>query len=399
MHAALLVALFYQRAQAGGGFHAVAVGAVGAGVIHEVRVLEVQAEILEVHVVLFPLDHAVAVVAQNQHHDIQLQAHRSFQLLAVHHEAAVTDDGHDAAVRVHHLGGHAGRQAGAHGGQGVIQQHGIGFGGRVVAGKPDFVHAVIQRQDAVFRHDLADFIHQALRANREAVVLNAFIDVLLQCIADAVEVREAPVFLGIQALLELPQAVGNIADHFDLWEVDRVHLGGVEVDVNHFGTAGAHEEGRLFHHVVAHVDDQVGLVDGAVYKVAVGQGGVAQEMGAGFVHYPFAHLRGDHRNAQFFYKLAQHLAGQLAVGTGTGQQQRLACALDGFDGLADGLVFGDRAAGRAGLSDRHGGMFAGNIFRQLQVGGAGTLFLGQAEGFANTGGDGVAADHLFGELG
>ena len=44
-------------------------------------------------------------------------------------------------------------------------------------------------------------------------------------------------------------------------------------------------------------------------------------------------------------------------------------------------------------------MFAGDIFRQLQVGGAGALFLGQAEGLADAGGDAVAADYLFGELG
>ena len=152
-------------------------------------------------------------------------------------------------------------------------------------------------------------------------------------------------FLWLQAFLELPQAVGDVAHHFDLREVHRIHLGGVEVDVNHFGATGAHEEGRLFHHVVAHVDDQVGLVDGAVYEVAVGQGGVAQEVRTGFVHYPFTHLGGDYRNAQFFHELAQHLAGQLAVGAGTGQQQRLAGALDGLDGPADGLVFGNRAAG------------------------------------------------------
>ena len=167
----------------------------------------------------------------------------------------------------------------------------------------------------------------------------------LQRITNAVEVRKAPVLLGIETFLELPQAVGDVAHHFDLREVHRVHLGGVEVDVNHFGAAGAHEERRLFHHIVAHVDDQVGLVDGTVYKVAVGQRGVAQEVRAGFVDHAFTHLGGDHRNAQFFHELAQHLAGQLAVGAGAGQQQRLAGALDGLDGLADGLVFGNRAAG------------------------------------------------------
>ena len=184
-----------------------------------------------------------------------------------------------------------------------------------------------------------------MRANREAVVHDAFADVFLQRITNAVEVGEAPVFLGIQTFLELPQAVGDIAHHFDLREIHRVHLGGIEVDVNHFGATGAHEEGRLLHHVVAHVDDQVGLVDGSVYKVAVGQCGVAQEVWAGFVDDAFAHLGGDHRNAQLFHELAQHLAGQLAVGASAGQQQRFAGALDGFDGLADGFVFGNRATG------------------------------------------------------
>ena len=159
MHAAGLVALFHQGSQAGGRFHPVAIGAIGTGVVDEIRVTEIQTEVLEIHVVLFPLDHAVAVIAQNQYHDVELQAHCGFQFLAVHHEAAVADDGHHAPVRVHHLGGHAGGQAGTHGGQGVIQQHGVGFGGRVVTGKPDFVHAVIQGEDAILGHDLADLVH------------------------------------------------------------------------------------------------------------------------------------------------------------------------------------------------------------------------------------------------
>ena len=44
-------------------------------------------------------------------------------------------------------------------------------------------------------------------------------------------------------------------------------------------------------------------------------------------------------------------------------------------------------------------MFAGDIFRQFQVGGAGALFLGQAEGLTDAGGDAVTADHLLGEFG
>src|SRR5690606_14538775 len=236
------------------------------------------------------------------------------------HEAAITTDGDDATLRVHQLCRHGRGQASAHGGQRVIQQYGVRLVGRVVARKPDLVHAVVEGNDAVVGHHFAHVLDQALRYHREVVVGGAFDNMLLQRIADAVCIGKAPVLLWLKAFLQLPQAVGNVADHLDLWKIHSVDLGGVEVDVHHFGATRAHEKRWLFHHVVTDVDDQVGLVDGAVHEVAIGQRSVADKVWRRFINYALAHLRGHDRDAKFLDKLAQHFRGELAVGGGTEQQ-------------------------------------------------------------------------------
>ena len=96
-----LDAVLEQRQQAVGAFDAVAVGAVGFGVLDEVWVAVVQAVVGEAHVGLLPADHAVTVVTQDDHGDVHAQAHSGFQFLAVHHEAAVAAHGDDRALWVH----------------------------------------------------------------------------------------------------------------------------------------------------------------------------------------------------------------------------------------------------------------------------------------------------------
>ena len=75
---------------------------------------------------LLPADHAVGVVVQDQHDQVELQPDRGLQFLAVHHEAAVAADRHHAPVRIQHGGHHRRRQAGAHGRQRIVQQQGVG---------------------------------------------------------------------------------------------------------------------------------------------------------------------------------------------------------------------------------------------------------------------------------
>ena len=66
------------------------IGSVRFGVLHEVRIAIVQAVIIEAHVGLFPLDHAVRVVAQDHDRDMKTQSYGRFYFLLVHHKTTVT---------------------------------------------------------------------------------------------------------------------------------------------------------------------------------------------------------------------------------------------------------------------------------------------------------------------
>ena len=55
----------------------------------------------------------------------------------------------------------------------VVEQQRVGNAGAVVAREPDLVHAVVEADDAVFRHRLAHVGDQALRNHRKAVVVGA----------------------------------------------------------------------------------------------------------------------------------------------------------------------------------------------------------------------------------
>ncbi|MCY1284104.1 hypothetical protein D9M70_329980 [compost metagenome] len=392
-------ALLQQRQEAVGALHAVALGTVGLGIQHEVRVAVVQAEVGEAHVRLLPADHAVAIVAQDDHREVHLQAHRGFQLLAVHHEAAIAAHRDDGLVRIDHVGGHGRRQAGAHGRQGVVQQHGVGHVRLVVAGEPDLVHAVVQGDDALRRQRPAHVGDQPLRVQREARIVGAFGDLGLVGLADRQQAGEVPVRGVGERLADLPDGVGDVAHHLDLREVHRVDLGGTEVHVDHLGAAADHEERRLLDHVVADVDDQVGRFQRAVHEVAGRQRGVAEEARVALVHHALAHLGGDEGNAGAVDQLLEDLGGHLAVGPGADHQDRAARGLQLVHRGADHLVLGQRAAAEAARDRQAVGLLGGDVLGQFQVHGAGLLLLGEAEGLTHPRGDIVGRGQLVGVLG
>src|SRR3546814_8420108 len=68
---------------------AVAMRAIGFGIFDEIGVAIGEPPILEAHVRLFPTDHAIAVVVQDQHGDVEPEAQSGLHLLAIHHKAAV----------------------------------------------------------------------------------------------------------------------------------------------------------------------------------------------------------------------------------------------------------------------------------------------------------------------
>jgi len=132
------------------------------------------------------------------------------------------------------------------------------------------------------------------------------------------------VLLRRDGLADLPDTVGDVADHFDLREVHGVHRRRNKVDVDDLQVFAAHEERRFLDHVVPDVQDQVGMIDGTVDEIVVRKGRVAQEQRVAFIDHSFAHLCREERDPRPVDESAQHPARDLAIGAGAHQQQRVA---------------------------------------------------------------------------
>jgi len=95
MHTGGLQAALYQRRECSRVVNAMAISTVTSCVEHKVRISVIQTKVLKSHLCLLPADHSVPVVAQDDDHQIHLQTHSGFQLLAVHHETTIATHCHD----------------------------------------------------------------------------------------------------------------------------------------------------------------------------------------------------------------------------------------------------------------------------------------------------------------
>src|SRR5262249_39350623 len=73
--------------------------------------------------------------------------------------------------------------------------------------------------------------------------------------------------------------------------------------------------------------------------------------------------------------------------------------LDHLDGLCDSIGIRPRAHDLRDGEERMVDLLASDVFRQLEVNGAGALFTSQAKGFTYERGDTLAVDNLVGTLG
>ena len=200
--------------------------------------------------------------------------------------------------------------------------------------------------------------------------------------------------LWLQLLHQPPDAVGDVADDFDLRKVNRIDRRRREVDVDDLDASVLHEERRLLDHVVADVDDQIRRLDRAVDEVTRRERRVAQEQRISLVDDPFAHLRRDERDASLVDELPQHVARQLAIGAGADQQQGRLGGSNHLDGGANRLLFGDRSPDEAGGNRFLVDFLGGDVFGQFEMHRARLLFLGQAKRFADPRRDVGSADEL-----
>ena len=181
MHAAARERGFERGREPVGALHAAALRAIRLCVADEVRVAEGHAEIREPVHRLLPADHAVGAVLDDEHHEIELEAHRRLELLRVHHEAAI------AAHRQHARFGWSIAAIIADGRPAPIVASALSSSsvlatcGAVVAREPDLVHAVVEADDPVLRHHLAHVVDDPLRRRREAAFLRPVGDAARGC--------------------------------------------------------------------------------------------------------------------------------------------------------------------------------------------------------------------------
>ena len=118
----------------------------------------------------------------------------------------------------------AGRQPGAHRRQRIVQQHGVGDVGAIVAGEPDLVHPVVERQDAVGRHHLAHVVHEALRCRRPAVLGRPIGDAAQDALAQ-LQQGTGIVQPALDAVGEKFQAGTDVTDDLGMREIHLLDVG------------------------------------------------------------------------------------------------------------------------------------------------------------------------------
>jgi hypothetical protein len=145
---------------------------------------------------------------------------------------AVAADRHDRPLWIDQARRHGRGQPSAHGREPVIQQYRVLLVRFVIAGKPDLIYTIVERDNAIGRHDPTYFGDQARRKDRKTLVVRSFEQVFVDEIADFKKIRRVPRTLFFDAFGDLPDAIGDVAYHLELREIDRIDDGGEEIDVD-----------------------------------------------------------------------------------------------------------------------------------------------------------------------
>ena len=126
--------------------------------------------------------------------------------------------------------------------------------------------------------------------------------------------------LSGQCLLDLPDAIGNISHYLYLREVDRIHFSSPEVDMNHRSAiVNVHEERWFLHHIMPHIENQVGMRNRSMQEVSIGERGIPQKEWISFIQNPFAHLCAEEGNLKLIDKIPEHSGSLLTVCPSTDQ--------------------------------------------------------------------------------
>ena len=399
MHAAALECSLQSRDQAIGRGDTGALRAIALGVFHEVRIAEGETEVREFIHRLLPADHAIGGVLQDQDHEVELQPDRRLHLLRIHHEAAVAAHRHHPPVRIEDRGHHRRRQACAHGGERIVQQHRVGNVGPVVPREPDLVHPIVEGDDSVLGHDLPNVVDDPLRGRREARFRVAIGNPAQNALAQRQQ-RAGVWQPRLDAVSQQFEARPDVAHDLALREIDLLDGCRRVADVNDLRPSGPHDEGRLLDGVMADGDNEIGLVHRLVNIVAFAQCRRSHVEIAAARGRPLPHLGREERDPCAPDEAVDPRGAAWPGGGGAEHDQRTLRGKDHFHGPIERNAVGDGNFDRVRRHhDGRFGLFAGDVLRQFQQHRPRSFLRGNPEGIAHQGRDRRGANDLPRHLG
>ncbi len=347
---------------------------------------------------LVPFDQTVLGVVEDQDDDVELQAQRGVDFLVVHHEAAVTGDRDDLAVRIGQLAGNGTRQGDAHGGEAVGDDAGVRRFGLVHAADPHLVGTDVGDDDVLVVQDLAQVPQDLLRLDREALVVLVLGPFLLDHVHQFVDLR---IRFALHLAGDALQRVVNVANDAAFQDVVLVDFGGAVVDMQDLLVAVRVPQLRVvFHHVDADTDDQIGHFETEGHVVLGFEADGAQRQAVAGRDHALGHEGGGHGDVEFFREL-DHFLRRLGADDAVAHHDhgRLGI-LDVFGGRGALAARGDRLGGRLLFQRLHvRDLHVGDVFREVDEAAARLFVLGGLEGLAHDFRHDLRLQHLGGILG
>ena len=108
--------------------------------------------------------------------------------------------------------------------------------------------------------------------------------------------RRGVLQLTLQPVCQQRKARSDIADHLGMRRKDLLHRRRHIADMDHFWPTRTHQKGRLLDRVMADGENQVGLVDGLVHVVSLGERRRSHVKVRPAGHRALAHLGIEKRN-------------------------------------------------------------------------------------------------------
>ena len=183
-----------------------------------------------------------------------------FELLRVHHKAAVSGDRHHSPIRIQQLGSDRARQPDPHRGKAIRDNAGIRGEAWKHSGHPQLVGPHVADHDIIGRERRSQFADHMLRSHRPGGPAGKL---GLQPRHDRLPAPLSPSLVERrESRSDLIQRQREIAEHADVDGIVGIHLSRRHVHMHHvLVPIWVPEAGCVFHEVIAHGNHHIGLLE------------------------------------------------------------------------------------------------------------------------------------------